>query len=194
MKRRTGLLLLAAITVAAALAGGLVWALNSDSASTTAAPANGNSSLAAMRAFTKFPLYNAGDSVGGLPLTGVEYDSEPARVTFVYGDCRPPEGSEGGCAPPVQVQVWNACVRNPASYFQDMTSPIGDKKTVRGVPAASYEAGYRLEIQTGRSTVVIFADDASAVASALRGVNNNVPSRVDLPAPAAGAMSGKLEC
>jgi len=194
MKRRTGLLLLAAVTVAAALAAGLTLAVNSDSASTTSAPVRGNYSLAAAKSFTKFPLYSAGDSVDGLPLTAVQYDTQPDVVTFIYGDCLPLAATEGGCALPAAVQVWNACDRNPASYFQDMTSPLGDKKTVRGVPAASFEAGHRLEIQTGRSTVVVFGDHPAAIAGALRGVNNSVPSGVDLPAPAKGAMDGTLGC
>jgi hypothetical protein len=193
MRRRTGLLLLAAITVAVALAGGLVWATHSDSAEAPNAPVHGNSSLAAMKGFTKFPLYDAGSNVRGLPLTGVQYAD--GVVTFTYGDCAPPPGSiDGGCTLPVSIQVWNACSRNPASYKQDMLSPIGDEKTVRGVPAASFEAGYRLEVQTGRSTVVIFAENPSEIASELQGVNNKVPSHVDLPAPAEGAMSGKLRC
>jgi hypothetical protein len=53
---------------------------------------------------------------------------------------------------------------------------------VRGRPAAYIEAGNRLEIQTGASTVVIFANHPAAVADALRGVNNDVPTGVDLPA------------
>jgi hypothetical protein len=192
VKRRTGLLILAAI--AAALAAGLAWAMNVDSASTPGAePPNGNSSLAAMKAFSKFPLYDTGDSMGGLPLTGVQSDQNPDVVTFVYGDCMLPEG-EGGCAPPVSIQIWNACNRNPTSYTQDMLSPIGDKTAIRGVPAAYFEGGNRLEIQTGRSTVVIFADSPAPVARALRGVNNSVSADVDLPAPAQGAMNGTLKC
>lgn len=193
MRRRTGLLLLAAITVAVALAGGLVWATHSDSAEAPNASVRGNYSVAAAEDFTKFPLYNAGYNMGGLPLVAVL--NESGVVSFIYGDCAPPEGSdEGSCAPPMEVQVWNACARNPSFYTQDMLNPTPDKTTVRGVPAAYFEGGNRLEIQTGRSTVVIFGDNPGAVASELRGVNNSVPAHVDLPAPAAGAMTGKIKC
>jgi hypothetical protein len=190
MKRR--LLILA--VAAAALAVGLAWAMNSDSASQEGAePPNGNSSLAAMRAFDKFPLYDAGDAVSGYPLVGIQYDQNPDVVTFVYGDCLPPEG-EGGCAPPVSIQIWNACSRNPSSYLQSMASPVGDKTAIRGVPAAFFEGGNRLEIQTGRSTVVIFANSPAPVARALRGVNNSVSADVVLPPPATGVMNGSLKC
>jgi hypothetical protein len=36
-------------------------------------------------------------------------------VTFIYGTCDP-SGGEGGCAPPLEVQVWSACARNPSMY------------------------------------------------------------------------------
>jgi hypothetical protein len=62
------------------------------------------------------------------------------------------------------------------------------------VPAASFEGGNRLEIQTGSSTVVIFANHPATVADVLRGVNNSVPPRVDLPAPGAGAATDDMKC
>jgi hypothetical protein len=68
---------------------------------------------------------------------------------------------------------------------------------VRGVPAATFEDGQRLEIQTGKSTVVIFGDSPEfvrALASALRGLNNGVPAAAALPQPANGALDGTLAC
>jgi hypothetical protein len=182
----------------AALAGGLVWATHSDSAGPYLAPIQGNYSVDKAKAFTTFPIYYAGDSVKGYPLTAVLHDTHPAEaISFIYGDCTPPMDSEGhydgGCGPPVQVQVWTACFRNP-SLYSGPSSPTPDSTTVRGVPAAYFEGGNRLEIQTGTSTVVIFADSPASIASALRGLNNNVPAGVDLPAPATGAMTGDLKC
>lgn len=200
MKRKHGLLLLMTAAVIAASIGGLTLATRGESVFTAVAPMQGNWSIAQAKSHNRFPLYDAGDNVAGFPLTAVTRDPESEAVTFLYGDCIPPSngmgGYEGGCPPPVQVQVWPACKRNPASYTQDMLSPIGDKQTVRGVPAATYEGGRRLEIQTGTSTVVIFAaaELVPQVADALEGVNSKVPAHVTLPAPAAGAMSGKLSC
>jgi hypothetical protein len=47
---------------------------------------------------------------------------------------------------------------------------IRPAQAVRRVPAASFEAGHRLEVQTGRSTVVIFANDPAPVAEQLQGL------------------------
>lgn len=191
-------LVIALVVIAAALAGGLVWATQSESAGSEVAPIQSNYSVEKAQGFTRFPIYYAGNSVSGYPLTGVLHDSHPAEViSFVYGDCTPPRDSEGhydgGCALPVEVQVWPACYRNPGLY-SGPSSPTPDETTVRGVPAAFYEGGNRLEIQTGTSTVVIFANSPATVADALRGVNNNVPTGADLPAPAAAAMTGDLKC
>jgi hypothetical protein len=199
VKRRTAMLLLLAAALVAALAGGLVWATHSDSAAPSLAPIKSNYSVDEAKGFLRFPLYYAGDSVNGHPLTAVEHDTHPAEViSFLYGDCTPPrapDGSyDGGCALPVEVQVWPACFRNPTLYGGAPGSPVPVNTTVRGVPAAFFEGGNRLEIQTGTSTVVIFADSPATVAGALRGVNNDVPTRVDLPAPAAGSMTGELKC
>jgi hypothetical protein len=183
----------------AALGGGLGCATHSDSAAPNLAPSQSNYSVDEAKGFARFPLYNAGESVNGYPLVAVLHDTHPTEViSFIYGDCTPPRASngsyDGGCGPPVDVQVWPACFRNPTLYDGTQGSPTPDNTTVRGVPAAYYEGGARLEIQTGTSTVVIFADSPATVADALRGVNNDVPTGVDLPAPAAGAMTGDLKC
>lgn len=87
--------------------------------------------------------------------------------------------------PPIQVQVWNACQRNSASY--DLAA---DRKLqVRGAPAAFYENYGRLEIYTGKSTIVIFssvedADLLLRVARSLRGVNVLTQPDAPLPQPA----------
>src|SRR3954454_12062355 len=52
------------------------------------------------------PLYWAGDSVAGLPLTGISRNA--GVVTFLYGDCNLPKG-EGGCPVPVSVQTASIC-------------------------------------------------------------------------------------
>ena len=197
MKRRPALLLLAAAAVIAALVGVLVWATHSESAARDFAPIQSNYSVNEAKAFTRFPVYYAGEAVNGHTLTAVELDTQSDSVTFIYGDCKNPAWDEpfgeGGCAPPVQVQVWSACPRNP-SLYGGPGSPTPDNTTVRGVPAAYYVGGSQLELQTGTSTVVIFADSPQTVAMALRGVNNDVATGDALPRPAAGAMTGDLKC
>ena len=155
-------------------------------------------SVTAARAFKGFPIYYAGDSFEGLPLTAVlrRVDETTSYISFVYGDCE--AGGDLGCAPPAEIQVWPACLRRLASY--DGAPPFGpvpEETTVRAVRAASFDDGRRLEIQTGGSTVVVFArarDEALRIAAALRGVNVAVPPAAPLPEPSAEALSRGLSC
>lgn len=164
-------------------------------------------SLEQARAFADHALYYAGTSVDGLPLVAVLRDKAKAAalpdkaaagdvVSFIYGDCI--AAADTGCAPPAEVQIWPACVRSLALYDTSMPgTPITDHTTVRGVPAAFLDDGLRLEIHTGRSLVVVFADSQDRVgriASALRGVNVAIPAEARLPAPVPGAVEGKLRC
>jgi hypothetical protein len=147
--------------------------------------------------FGEFPLYNAGLAVDGLPLVAVLRRTEGANyVSFIYGDCQ--ATGETGCAPPAEIQVWPACLRNPSLYQSKLPGgPTFEETTVRGVPAASFEDGQRLELQTGISTVVIFGrspEDVLRVADALRGVNVPVGPGEPLPAPASGAERGAVPC
>ena len=136
--------------------------------------ARGNSTLAAARAFAAFPLYFAGASFEGLPLVAVE--RHPAQVGFLYGSCTIPvdaEGARGGCAPPLAVQVWPACERDPSLY------PFASEERlrIRGVPAAFYEGHRRLELSADGVTVVLFGtgrEQLLRAAGALRPVNRAV--------------------
>src|SRR5688572_21640374 len=140
------------------------------------------------RTFERFPVYYAGEEVAGLPLTAVNRDpvtAPPGTPTapkiqqaggtssfdFAYGSCVIPSGSTS-CSLPLSIQVWPACARYPALYGQGPGSPIPSKTRIRGVPAAYFEGGYRLEIQTGASTIVIFANRSRmrAAVAALEGL------------------------
>jgi hypothetical protein len=152
--------------------------------------AAGNYSLEQARAFEDFPLYAPGEAHDDLPLTAVvrrfedSPNAPPVRenyVDFIYGTC---DTSAGGCAPPLSVQVWAACERNPMAYGPDEAEGPFD---LRGVPAYFFEGGRRLELSTGTSTVVIFStgrDAALSAANALEGINNQVPAGTPLPPPA----------
>jgi hypothetical protein len=151
--------------------------------------------LARARAFGEFPLYYASERVDGLPLTAVlQRDDTATFVSFVYGDCTP--GDDAGCAPPAEIQVWPACRRNLAFY--DGSPATGSvATTIRGVPALTLDDGTHLELQTGRSTVVVFADSSTRalrVAQALRSLNGSVPLGASLPQPAPGALEDKPTC
>ena len=193
---RKALILLSVIAVVGAVTG---FALTRGGSADASAPdaLRGNFSMAQAQAFTNFPLYNAGSSLDGMPLA-VFYDTGgfSPSVSFLYGNCIATD--DMGCSPPVQVQVWPACKRNPSLYESSRPGALTPEKTsVRGVPAAFFEDGDRLEIQTGISTVVIFGrtrDEVLQVASALRGVNVPVQASQPLPQPATGALDGTLKC
>jgi len=147
-----------------------------------------------------------GTEFDGIPLVAVlrrvDTGGDPAEpiranyVSFIYGTCDP---YPDGCAPPLEVQVWPACVRNPRvlSYVG-----LGEPATitVRGVPGVYVDEGLgsgRLELATGTSTVVLFGSSRAELlraAEALRGVNIDVPTGSPLPAPAPGAAEGNLRC
>jgi hypothetical protein len=133
-------------------------------------------------------------------------DGPPLRTNVVqvsYGDCH--AGDEQACSPPLTVQSWPACERN-LSLYERYSGPPGEDPvphtplTVRGAPAASFDDGRRIEVYTGDATVVIFADEnpqlGLAAANALVGVHAGrlVNASATLPAPAAGAMAGRLSC
>lgn len=141
------------------------------------------------------PLVFAGERVEGLLLTAVLRRSHPVEyVSFVYGDCTP-EG-DAGCAPPVEIQVWPACRRHLALY-DSFSGPDLDRVIVRGVPGAVLDRGTRLELQTGRSTIVVFAESRqrlSRIAAELRPVDARSASSALLPPPVPGAVEGRLAC
>jgi hypothetical protein len=140
------------------------------------------------RAFDEFPLFSAGPSVDGHTLTAVlRRDDRANYVSFVYGDCEAED--DEGCAPPAEVQVWAACRRNLALYDGVAThaaSPVPERLRVRGVPGAFFERGTRLELETGRSLVVVFAasrEQALRIAAELEALDGSVAERSPLPLP-----------
>jgi hypothetical protein len=148
------------------------------------------------RAFTEFPLFNAGEQVDGLQLTAIlRRDDAASFVSFVYGDCT--AGDDAGCAPPVEIQVWPACRRNLHLYDSRLPgTPLPERTRVRGVPAGFFEDGLRLELQTVRSTIVVFGDSRGRVrrvAAALRALGRP-PTSAPLPPPVPGAVEGALSC
>jgi hypothetical protein len=151
-------------------------------------PSSAHTSLA-------FPLYDAGDRVDGLPLVAVLRRQDTADfVSFVYGDCIARD--DAGCAPPAEIQVWPACRRNLGLYDTSLPGvPVPEPATVRGVPAAFLE-GDRLELQTGRSTIVVFGESRGRIlriAAALRPVGQHAPLG-PLPPPERGALDGTVGC
>jgi hypothetical protein len=158
------------------------------------------------RSFKRFPLYWLGSSFGSLPLSALTRRADAPAVAervradyvgFIYGDCVALD--EKGCAPPLEIQIWPACVRSLADYMLTPSGqPLPHRRTImRGVPAAYFEHGLRLELYTGKVTIVIFGlrrRDVERAAFSLRGANPTAANAATLPPPAPGAMAGKLPC
>jgi hypothetical protein len=144
-----------------------------------------------------FPLYSAGERVDELPLAAVLRRDDTARyVSFVYGDCV--ASSEAGCAPPAEIQVWPACRRNLALYDGAASGGApAERFTVRGVPAALFDDGTRLELETDGSTIVVFAGSRGRIlriAAALRSLDDSVLPGHPLPNPARSREGGAMGC
>jgi hypothetical protein len=113
----------------------------------------------------------------------------------VYGDCAP--AGDMGCAPPIEIQVWPACRRNLGMYESSPAGTALERTTVRSAPAAVLDEGTRLEVQTGRSTVVVFAGTRARlarIAGSLESLDAHVDRSETLPPPAVGAVEGALAC
>jgi len=123
-------------------------------------------------------VYYLGSRFAGLPLTHAEADRS-GRALFVYGTCEiPPGQTEGGCAPPIQVQVFPFAPR-------DWSHAVGCHRlsSLRGVPTARHDG---LVLFSDRTVLKIYArtpaeDDRAALA--LRRVDGSSAPQERLPAP-----------
>jgi len=148
--------------------------------------------LEAAESFDDYTLYYLGESFQELPLSFAGLG--PGRGTglrrswsFIYGECTPPAGGDGGCAPPLEVQNWSICTRFPALYpgSTPKTSPLEGAETL--------PAGGGLDVYTGETTVVVFGKRKDEAVQALTPVDGGSGAG-RLPAPVAGALDGELEC
>ena len=113
-----------------------------------------------------------------------------------------------GCPAPLEIQIFPACKRNPSLYqlAPDLDGPSGplvaapyprERLTLRGVPAAFFDAGRRLELYTGDVTVVLWGHGRNQLldaAQSLRGLAATIDPAEPLPAPAPGHLEGRLAC
>ena len=137
-----------------------------------------------------FTAYSLGASFAGLPRTDVSRSCyapprgrvvgpHPSSVAWVsdaiYGTCTP-EGLEGGCGPPLDVQSWPECDRDFSSYGT-AESPGALRPSISHslsgsykIPTVQFERGLsnRIEMYTGRTTIVVFTDGPEGPRLALR--------------------------
>ena len=156
---------------AAALLGGVIVGC-----SRTVEP-QGNATLEDVRARSGPRPYFVGERFEELPLTAILGKAWP--VTFIYGDCEVPGGTDGGCAPPLEVQVWPIEKRPPGMISAMLECRM---VTVRGVRGAFY--GSDLDLYVDGVTVVVFADSRARTlraAEALRPVDAERATADGLP-------------
>lgn len=200
MKRLALIAVLAAVAVAA-----LTAPLGGSTATRSGGSVRGNFGLERAKSFDGFALYAVGTRFEGLPLVASfrrldapdrRYSVRANYVSFIYGVCSAVNGM--GCAPPLEVQIWPACERNPSVYEWSPAEAAAIERTrIRGVPAIFYDGGRRLELSTGASTVVIFArtkEQLARAAAGLTGLNLARAAGAVLPAPVRGAVEGRLAC
>jgi hypothetical protein len=142
---------------------------------------------------------------------GAESDETPANfVAYTYGSCEIAEGATG-CTPPLQIHTWPACQRSLADYsFEGKPLPYRVLGRPNGgeVVEIDFMIDRRIEIYTGDSTIVIFAENPDLALKAidlLRSQENgervaededaleNTPA-AQLRPPTRGAMEGDLPC
>ncbi len=171
----------------------------------TGCAANDDLTLSDAQAFDAYRLYYSGTEAAGLPLESVTQGRATNRHarqqgrraidwTFVYGDCTPPPG-EGGCAPPLEVQVSSTCVRS----FSSIKFRERHLYAFRGAKATGGGGRYEvspMEIFTGRTTIVVFGNEKRLIKTAARELREvhraEVASHLAPPAP--GSLKEKLPC
>ncbi|HWN72524.1 MAG TPA: hypothetical protein VNN15_01820 [Solirubrobacterales bacterium] len=147
--------------------------------------------LAALCALLLAPA--AGGQIGGGSLSpdemywlgpyyaGLRLEGTPAETgkTYIYGDCELPEG-EGGCSPPLEVQNWTSCTRNPIG----LDSLPYKVFLLRGGALAAAYGSTSIDVGTGRQTVTLFTNEVELMGAALRDVRRkSEPAPQPLPPP-----------
>lgn len=126
-----------------------------------------------------FPVYYAGRSFAGLPLTDVEIDL-PGRALIAYGTCRIALPADGGCSVPVQIQHF---AFNPSSWGGAVVNCYR-QPSLLGVPTVRHDG---LVLFTEGRIVKIYARSAveeRRVALALRRVGDDrLVRRLPRPEP-----------
>lgn len=149
-----------------------------------------------LKAFRAYAVFYPGQVVDGARLSRVVKEDQGssggrnARWDLFYGDCTPP-GGDSGCAPPLEVQNYSTCRR-----WADIYPGRPHLFNLRGAKAAWVRSAGSLEVYTGRTTVVIFANHRRVARLASRLLRSarqdHPPARLRPPAP--GSLWGKLPC
>jgi hypothetical protein len=150
--------------------------------------------LATAREFNAYPLYWAGERFEDwdLEYVATEYTT---FATLVYGDCQPliSFGSDGGCAPPLQIQIGGLCDH----LDQVARDPIWKHRRIRGAPVGRFDRApilfteqVQVKVYPGKGTD---EEDALRLLGALRSLNGlgaQLDSNDPIPPPRPGVLEG----
>jgi hypothetical protein len=148
-------------------------------------------------AFDRFPIYWLTAEFEGHELTYIsELNEAVPGVTLVYGTCEP-SGSDGGCAPPLQLQLMPLC-----NHLDDVAgNPIWCRREVRGAPVGSIDSAPVLFTRTMQ--VKVYRGKGSDPGTPLRALDalhslNDVepfiPAGGPIPPPPDGVLEGEVNC
>jgi hypothetical protein len=136
----------------------------------------------------RFPIYYAGRTFAGLPLTDVEVE-RPGRALIAYGTCRIALPADGGCSVPVQIQHFPF---NPSNWRGAVVNCYR-KPSLLGVPTVRHDG---LVLFTRGQVVKIYAHSAAEgrrVALALRRVSDDkLVRRLPAPDPRVSELQAKV--
>jgi hypothetical protein len=136
--------------------------------------------------------------VAGLQLEEIlgdpSHNNRQSAFNFIYGTCELEGEDHPSCAPPIEIQVFSTCRR----WF----SAISGKRHLYAFRArrrrgkGGLEGGSPIEVFTGRTTVVIWAEDRNILKTAARQLRDirAAGSQLHLPPPISGSLWGKLPC
>jgi hypothetical protein len=156
----------------------------------------GDPDLDAARNFTRHPLYWVGESFERWDLEHVDVGTSEFAA-FIYGTCEPPGGIDGGCPPPLQIQIQPLCAHLEAVA----RAPIWQRRQVRGAPVGTIDGAPVLF--TNRVQVKVYRGEGSdpglplRALRALRSANDVAPViDADDPIPAAprAVLAGASPC
>jgi hypothetical protein len=156
----------------------------------------GGPDLDAARSFDRFPLYWVGERFEKWKLEHVSLG--PGRfVDLIYGTCEVPSGTDGGCPPPLEIQIQPLC----AHLAVVARAPIWRRRHVRGAPVGVSDSAPVLF--TDRVQVKVYRGQGSDPGLSMRALNalrslNSVEPVLDetdpIPGPQLGVLAGTRPC
>jgi hypothetical protein len=142
------------------------------------------------RSFDGYPLYWVGERFGEWELEHVEVRPD-GFTTLAYGTCEIGLFQDGGCAPPLQLQIQPLC-----AYLEFVAeAPIWRRREIRGAPVGTIDSAPVLF--TDRVQVKVYRGQGSyegLALDALRALrsSNAVPPVLDVDDPIPGASPAVL--